>query len=369
MEIGPRFLPPLALLVLGRSPAEALARVHALFALCRHGQCLALSKAVAQALDVPATPEWARLLRALRDLEMLREHSLNLLRLPGWPAPEPSLPPRLLKALAGLAAALSGGGSTVFVPDGTSITLDRASLTRHSQELGAALEGLLGSDWLDGPHDFDGTLRNGRSPYARFLAALGPDADVGRDVTSGHLPARLPEPELSAIFRDPTAASFAASPVWHAQPRETGCYSRFHRRTHLAAARELYGHGVASRIFARLAEMRVLAQGLRRRLDFLMNRSVVEKPAPRRSDGFGLGQVQTARGLLIHAVSLRDGTIADCRYVAPTEWNFHPQGLVPAALTGLPADDEQSLFRRVGLFLQAIDPCVEFQLHLSHSHP
>lgn len=366
VRIGPRFLPPLAALLRGKTPAEALARTSALFALCRHGQCLALSRAIGQALDVPPTRDWSRLLRALRDVEMLREHSLNLLRLPGWPAPEPSLPARLLGVLEGLQKVLAGGrGSEIFVADGGRVALDGKALESHGQSLWAALDALLGPGWRAGEPDLEAFPGDEGQPAGRFLHALGPDAGFGSG-TPAPLPARLPETELAVLLRGPAASAFPARPVWEGRPRETGCYARRHRHPRLRAVRQRHGHGLAARALARFLEIRALAQSLRRRLWGLAARPMIMKPLPRRATGFGLGQVQTARGLLIHAVELRDGAIADCRYVAPTEWNFHPEGLLPQALRGLPVGDETELRRRINLFLHYADPCVDFRLTLTH---
>jgi hypothetical protein len=364
VAIGPRFLPPLAALLRGKTPAEALARVSALFALCRHGQCLAFTKAIGQALAVPAAPDWNRVLRILRDLEMLREHSLNLVRLPGWPAPEPGLPARLLAAVAGIAGAVGGRGAEVFLPDGGLLAPDGEALEHHGQALWATLDGLLGAGWLAAEPDFQLALSRPDWPLGHFLGSLGSAADTGRGAVPAPLPRRLPETALSAALTGPAANGFSARPRWEGRPRETGCYARRHGLAALRTVQRHHGAGLTSRIFARLLEMRCLAHGLRRRLAWLATRPAIPKPLPARATGGGIGQVQTARGLLIHGVKLENGLVADVRYVAPTEWNFHPEGLLAKALEGLPAADETELRRRVGLFLHAIDPCVDFRLEL-----
>lgn len=81
----------------------------------------------------------------------------------------------------------------------------------------------------------------------------------------------------------------------------------------------------------------------------------------------GLAWVEMARGLLIHQVAL-DGaapgvapTVRACQVLAPTEWNFHPEGLVAQALADLPADGPD-LSARVRLLMAAFDPCVPFDI-------
>ncbi|MCY1312310.1 hypothetical protein D9M70_627220 [compost metagenome] len=59
--------------------------------------------------------------------------------------------------------------------------------------------------------------------------------------------------------------------------------------------------------------------------------------------------------------------VAACRVLAPTEWNFHPQGVVAQTIAALdggqPAENAE---RRVRLLMAAFDPCVPFDVtHLA----
>ncbi|MCY1359332.1 hypothetical protein D9M69_458960 [compost metagenome] len=47
--------------------------------------------------------------------------------------------------------------------------------------------------------------------------------------------------------------------------------------------------------------------------------------------------------------------------LAPTEWNFHPQGVVAQHIAGLNATESAATVeRRVRLLMAAFDPCVTF---------
>lgn len=79
----------------------------------------------------------------------------------------------------------------------------------------------------------------------------------------------------------------------------------------------------------------------------------------------GLGWCEMARGLLVHWVRLdADDRIAAYRVLAPTEWNFHPEGSAAQALVacagGAPATgvDMAQLLATAA----AYDPCVELRL-------
>ncbi len=87
----------------------------------------------------------------------------------------------------------------------------------------------------------------------------------------------------------------------------------------------------------------------------------------------GLAWVEMARGLLIHQVTLDDAApgvtprVRACQVLAPTEWNFHPEGVAAQALASLPAD-APDLPARVGLLMAALDPCVPFDIVVSTVH-
>ena len=83
----------------------------------------------------------------------------------------------------------------------------------------------------------------------------------------------------------------------------------------------------------------------------------------------GMAWVEMARGLLVHQVAIdapvgdAPARVAACRVLAPTEWNFHPQGVVAQRIAALdkgqPAEDTE---RRVRLLMAAFDPCVPFEV-------
>jgi Ni,Fe-hydrogenase III large subunit len=81
-------------------------------------------------------------------------------------------------------------------------------------------------------------------------------------------------------------------------------------------------------------------------------------------DGQGLAWTEMSRGLLVHWVRLEPGwrdpagaRLADCRVLAPTEWNFHPQGALARALARAPLHDDV-----VKVAVTAFDPCVAFDI-------
>lgn len=83
-------------------------------------------------------------------------------------------------------------------------------------------------------------------------------------------------------------------------------------------------------------------------------------------DGWALGWVEMARGVLVHLVRLRaDGAghvVERCEVVAPTEWNFHPRGAAAQALAAIAGTAQQDMPERIALMMAALDPCVEYDI-------
>ena len=81
--------------------------------------------------------------------------------------------------------------------------------------------------------------------------------------------------------------------------------------------------------------------------------------------GTGLAQVQAARGLLVHRVQIDAGRVTGYRILAPTEWNFHPRGVVATGLADIVANTAPDQLEPLArLFIAAVDPCVDYDLQL-----
>lgn len=167
-----------------------------------------------------------------------------------------------------------------------------------------------------------------------------------------------PLPQLDAVMlkakmEDP---DFISKPVWEGV-RETSPLNR--TQTPLVEAlRRHHGNGLLVRIVARLAELAQLFVTLR------LDTVAAPAPAGQTADGWGCAQVEAARGRLVHGVETEAGYISSYRILAPTEWNFHPQGVVTQALGSLQGSDD-NLERQARLLINAIDPCVGYELRLS----
>lgn len=146
-------------------------------------------------------------------------------------------------------------------------------------------------------------------------------------------------------------AGFCARPQWQGSAAETGAIAR-RRNTATAGA-------CAVRWLARLDELRDWAVG-----DEKVGAGGTAS-AVHLAPGRGRALVETARGLLMHEIALDGERIADYFIVAPTEWNFHPQGPVAGWLIGRDATDRDAVHAFAARAVAALDPCVRWELELS----
>ncbi len=84
--------------------------------------------------------------------------------------------------------------------------------------------------------------------------------------------------------------------------------------------------------------------------------------------GIGIGRAAAARGLLVHLARVDQDQVMEYRILAPTEWNFHPQGILALSLAALPDAEDGVLRRQAELLIMATDPCVAFELTLLPTH-
>lgn len=195
-----------------------------------------------------------------------------------------------------------------------------------------------GGDWLAR------WAATSRHPVARWLAGVCGPARAARwplaalpDAEPSALPA-LAADLARSLATDP---DFAEQPRWRGHPAETGPWTR----AALPAA------NAWDRLGARLAELVQLAGG-----------SAPEAGALALAPGEGIAWTAMSRGLLLHWVRL-DGLapgqarIAAFRVLAPTEWNFHPEGGFGQALRRGAIAPEA-----VALAAAALDPCLETEV-------
>lgn len=358
--------PAAAQLLRGRSPAEALALVPRLFSLCGKAQTAACRAACAAATSAGQPVPAAGLDDARIAIEAGQEHLWRLLldwpRLYGLPARESDFVlwhKRLADAGKAIDAARASG-------DPAAGARAHSALLPLAEALADFLEsGVFGPGQLADVRDA-GALRSESWAGALLEAARAwPAPASGTQALAMPAPRTLPcIPAAEWLDRldrfqglnrlESVADDFAARPCFDGRPAETGALARHGAHPMVAAC---VGEGAwgAARLAARLLDLAGLPVELASPLPRIEAAGMAE---PRGEAARGVACVETARGLLIHAVRLVGDRIDDYSVIAPTEWNFHPEGAWREALWDRPVPDPvagEHLMRRVAL---ALDPCV-----------
>ena len=122
-----------------------------------------------------------------------------------------------------------------------------------------------------------------------------------------------------------------------------------------------YKNSLLTRWIARLVELARIPGQLR---DLLIELQRAENKPAQHPARFGIAQVEAARGKLIHRVVIKQQQVTEYQILAPTEWNFHPQGLIQQSLSQLKAKNNEELRLLSRLIINAIDPCVGYDLRI-----
>jgi hypothetical protein len=206
--------------------------------------------------------------------------------------------------------------------------------------------------------DVDAWTAAGATLPARLLGALLKQAPrLGRSDVALMPQASREAIACSVIAPMARCPDYAQAPTWNGQAVETGALARVTSHPIVAALVARDGNTAAARMTARLVELALL----------LAREASVWADGFATAVGEGVGAVQTARGLLVHRARVDDGRIADYRIVAPTEWNFHPDGALAHGLRGLAANDESEVRTRARVAVQALDPCVACSIEVAHA--
>jgi len=354
--------PEAARVLVGRTPEQVLDTVPLLFSLCGTAQAYAALLACRAALGLAAEPEADAARQCLLQLETVREHAWRILL--DWPlllgrTADKAAVAGLLKLDRQFKSCLFSDGEGFRL--NSRLQIDEVRLPGLLAELtglidqaifAAGLRGFLAiSDeaqlgaWLDANPALAAGLLN--VTYRQHWPALGHSQVAG-------LPALDPA-ELNRQMQNGDCSVFCRLPRWQGCCFESTPLNRQQTSPLLADLSSRYGNGLLPRFVAVLLEVAAIPQRLAASLD---------SPQAYGADGVGLAQVQAARGLLIHRLALHQGRVYDYRIVAPTEWNFHPDGVLAQGLMALQAADADDLRQQAEWLIHAVDPCVAYRVTL-----
>lgn len=338
----------LARLAPGRPARELPELAGRLFSLCGQAQRLCARLAFQAAQGPQAGEDLTQALEALHE-ETLREHLRRILL--DWPRQLG------MDATPGVEAAH-------VLADCPALRRPGAGLSGLPQWLGERLLGQPAERWLRSWELSPATyLRQWSGTYDGWLPRLLSRARAWADQPEAASPL-LPWPDEAGARalanRLATEHHFSNQPDWQGRCAETGPWSR--RQT----PPEQSPDTPWLRLGARLAELVRLAlpdEPGRSGRGWLQTGQWSIGPNE------GLAAVEMARGLLVHRVCLdqagEQAQVLSYQVLAPTEWNFHPQGSVAQALEACEHHEAPDQVQaRVQALICAYDPCVSFEMEL-----
>lgn len=353
-----------ALLTRGVPAATLSTRLGSLFSLCGHAHRLCADMAVTSALGRAAPTR----LNAAQELqhETLREHVRRIGL--GWPG-------QLTFGLASEQARQQAHAALQQCPLFTTAVAPYLSGGQRPEPcpglqhwLGTHLLGMPAQVWLaHWEQDPAAWLRAWSGEDSGWLARLLRQARPQADKLTPAAPfLRVHASEAGLMVLADCLrrqSGFTRQPLWRGQCAETGPWTRMRQ-----ANPELINTPWL-RLGSRLAELVRLALPDEPRRS---GESWLAMGSMATARGEGLAWVEMARGLLVHHVQLDgaedDSRVVSCHVLAPTEWNFHPQGAVAQALEHLPTTSTSGVCRELDLLFSAYDPCVKHELLVEDCH-
>jgi uptake hydrogenase large subunit len=348
---------------------EVLQTIPMLYSICATAQANAAAIACRQAIGVDVAPSVRQAETMLLCFETAREHLWRVLI--DWPGYLGEAVER--EELPGLSQLLPDAKRALFDDEAPAFTLQpRLQISpamldgligRFAQILQRAVFAMPAAQWhaTDSLQGIERWIEAKATAAARYLHKLKQVgmAELGQtgiealpDIDSRQLHHRLQERDVEG---------FIAAPEWQSRPRETSCLTRQSQHPLLQAMAPVYGIGLLSRMVARLLELASLPAQLATLSEAISHTGTMSVAVlPALTQGFGLGVVEAARGRLVHHACVTGGRVDRYRILAPTEWNFHPQGLVAEGLLGLSCGYESNLREQASLFISAVDPCVGY---------
>ena len=346
-------------ILIGR-PVDGIPQILSqLFPLCGTAHAAAGLAAIEAALEIEVSPAQ----RAFRDLMLLAEHGAALAwrMLMDWP-PLLGEPPNTracadVRRPVAVINAIVGRDRWARV-GGVKLRPNHDNLGRAVSELARMVvelfpEAASASSWSK----LKSAMQSGASVPARLIntTRAGALADYGRH-DRPLLPSRGADWFSARLAAEPR---FCEAPTLDGTSTEVGPLAA-QRHPLVADALAHWDSTLATRLLAAALDARVVAERLIHALDALTDDDPVEVELTR--SGRGTGVVETARGPLAYLVDTADGRVRMLRSVAPTEWNFHPDGPFRAALDDAPIVPDPMLAAR--LLAASFDPCVPFSIEL-----
>lgn len=353
--------------MIGKSPEEVLNILPLMYNVCGVAQARTSLKAIQSKLSLPTARNAEAARNMLVLVENAREHLFRILI--DWPTlfklqQDQSQLPLLGRLIKQFKMALFANGDAFSLhsqlqPDGALI---RQLIDQLEQTLQHAIYHQPTEQWLQ-INDIDTLYNWSKGHDSTATNSLSIICDHGWTSQGFSRLDPLPQldnQELIQRFNDSNAQRFIAEPEWHGQQYETTTLSRQMDQPLIQSLAQEFHNTLITRWVARLLELARIPAQLHQLLSDIEAPDSIQMIS--NNSNCGIAQTEAARGRLIHRVEIDNGLISQYQILAPTEWNFHPQGLIAHSLGNLTSKDPVLLQQLARLMINVIDPCVGYEL-------
>ena len=354
----------------GKSIDSVADIMNALYQLCNTAHRFAFLRLLDESAVIKLSQNEIQAYKLLLDLETIREHCFSISS--KWSQDSGN---SVDTNIINLLVILKEINSTLFANTDPLSLADKElqsfnSIDKLIIKLEQQLQNLLiGSEnnaesIFTGIDSFNNWLQYGESKSVTFLNYLQQHQlnKIG-DVKVSHLP-DLDLQEVSALLNND---AYIKHPSYQNVTYETTPYSRQSRHQLIKQLVNIHGNGVLTRAVAQLLEIFELLNKVKHdyrdieseNISYSIQLPVLETRA--------LVQLEAARGRLVHQLSIEDEKIKTYQILAPTEWNFHPEGVLNHMIESLNFTDKEDLIKKIKLLVNAIDPCVGYSVEVDHA--
>ena len=355
-------------IMIGKTPEQVLDLLPLMFSVCGIAQARGSLKAIMQQLDIPTSQAHEKAREMLVIAETAREHLFRIFM--DWPElfnipRNNQLFPFITSLIKRMSEALFKSAKA-FKLD-SELQLDRPQLNQLIDEIKQQLSSHVFQcpvdEWLTLKGIEEMTLwATGNKGIAAMSiqTILNNNWQVQGYLLSSALP-ELDVEKLTERFHHSSVKHFIEQPDWDGQLYETTPLSRQKSHPMIQSLQNSHGNTLITRWVARLVDLATIPQQLRRILHEI-NGSTDDTFKP--TAAHGIAQIEAARGKLIHHVEIEHDQITQYQILAPTEWNFHPKGLIQQSLSHIRSSDKKEIEHIARLLINAIDPCVGYDLRV-----
>ena len=345
---------------IGKPIDTVLQTLPLLFNICGKAQAIAALRAAESLLNQQAEPEVESQREALIWLESLREQLWQIiLEYPQYLGEnvDTTLITQLTQAISQLSQAINKNGNLLTRAATANSIKQQKTWQTLKQTIEKNILAASSQQWLDTAWNIDDWASQQQGLAARFVFWL--QQQTWKHAGASLIPAlsNWDDQQLQQhLYTE--GDSFTHLPDWNGMPHEVSWFTQQLHHPLLKSLSEECGNGIYTRVIARLIGIADLVQ----QLDnfFAGERQTLAYPANN-----GIAHVNAARGRLTHAIKMSGEMVERLHILAPTEWNFHPNGATAKGLENLQGTTTKELEQQAHCLIHAIDPCVGYTLSVT----